>query len=369
MSIIQAFTGAISGTIADQWKDIITASAFDEHSAVVPGVFKTIGNGQMNPASASGVLTNGSKIFVPENTAAFVFSQAGIESIMTEAGGYEYTSGQDSIFNGTDPSKAIVDQIKNRFAFGGISDDEKRVAFVNLREVRNIKFGTRGPQLYHDSFYGTDLEIRGYGTFSLQIIDPVKFIKNFVPANVSFYSFDDANVRAQLLAEFLHSFAVALNSLSADYRISQLPAMSSAIAQAIMNDQDHAGSWRERFGFNVVSVAIENIEFMPESRELVKQYSSKKMNLKAYDDVSQKASDIAAQQKIAQGIEKHGLGNVAGMIFGMNMGKGLSKNASPKKQLTFDEQVDALKKLKELLDADIITQEEFEAKKKDIMGL
>ncbi|MGM9953822.1 MAG: hypothetical protein ACI32Q_10650 [Intestinibaculum porci] len=119
MSIIQAFTGAITGTIGDQWKDVITASAFDEHAAVVPGVFKTMGNGQINPGASSGVLTNGSKIFVPENTVAFVFSQGGIESIMTEAGGYEYTSGQDSLFHGTDPSKVIVDQIKNRFAFWG----------------------------------------------------------------------------------------------------------------------------------------------------------------------------------------------------------------------------------------------------------
>lgn len=31
MSIIKAFSGAISGTIADQWKDLITAAPFDEH--------------------------------------------------------------------------------------------------------------------------------------------------------------------------------------------------------------------------------------------------------------------------------------------------------------------------------------------------
>jgi len=42
------------------------------------------------------------------------------------------------------------------------------------------------------------------------------------------------------------------------------------------------------------------------------------MNLKAYDDVSQKSSNIAAQQKIASGVEQHGLGDSAGMIFGMN---------------------------------------------------
>ena len=55
------------------------------------------------------------------------------------------------------------------------------------------------------------------------------------------------------------------------------------------------------FGFEIIKVAIANIEFSPESKELVKQFSSNKMNLKAYDDVSQKSSNIAAQQKIASG--------------------------------------------------------------------
>lgn len=43
-----------------------------------------------------------------------------------------------------------------------------------------------------------------------------------------------------------------------------------------------------------------------------------------------------------------------------------SKN-SP--QLTYEEQVDALSKMKTLLDAGVLTQEEFDAKKKQILGL
>jgi hypothetical protein len=37
--------------------------------------------------------------------------------------------------------------------------------------------------------------------------------------------------------------------------------------------------------------------------------------------------------------------------------------------MSFDEQIETLKKLKDLLDAGILTQEEFDAKKKEIMGL
>ena len=84
MGIIRAFTGAISGTFADQWKDIITAGQFDEHTVVSRGVLQQPSNdrGTYNNAT-DGVISNGSKIFVPENTAAFIFSQSGIEEIIT----------------------------------------------------------------------------------------------------------------------------------------------------------------------------------------------------------------------------------------------------------------------------------------------
>jgi len=48
------------------------------------------------------------------------------------------------------------------------------------------------------------------------------------------------------------------------------------------------------------------------------------MNLKVYEDISQKSSNISAQQKIAQGIQDNGLGDGAGMIFGMNMAQNMN---------------------------------------------
>ena len=97
------------------------------------------------------------------------------------------------------------------------------------------------------------------------------------------------------------------------------------------------------------------------------------MNLKAYEDISQRSSNIAAQQKIAQGIQVNGFGDGAGMIFGMNMAQNMNpQTVAPvmqKSDMQFDEQVEAVKKLKELLDMGILSQDEFDIKKKEIMGL
>ena len=69
MGLLGAIGGAVGGTLADQWKDVITAGRFDEHSAVVPGVLKDEDNGRGSNGRGSEVgMTNVSKMYVPENT-------------------------------------------------------------------------------------------------------------------------------------------------------------------------------------------------------------------------------------------------------------------------------------------------------------
>ncbi|KAA8820439.1 virion core protein [Bifidobacterium rousetti] len=406
MAIIKAFSGALGGTFADLWKDIITAGPFDEHTVVSPGVPQGTNNGRgSNEYGSEGVITNGSRIYVPENTAAFIFSQSGIENVIVEPGGYEYTNGEKSVLAG-DGIGSFFDQMAERFTFGGQPAVTKYVAFVNLREIRGVKFGTPSPLVYHDRFYDIDLEIRARGSMSLRVTDAVRFVRNFVPANTSSYSFDDPGARRQLLSEFVQSFIVAVNSLSDRYRISQLPAQANAIADTVRSDPSNAGAWGARFGFEVAGVGIESIEFTDASRELVNRFSSNRMDVAAYEGVSHQAGDMAAQQRIAQGIGDHGFGD-GGMLLGMNMaqsinpltgaplqppaatpapvptptpapaqpvaasteGAGSGASGAASSGMSVAEQIDALKKLKELLDVGILSSEEFEAKKKEILGL
>lgn len=388
MGILDAAFDAFSGTLADQWKDVVTVGEFDERTVVAPGVRKRSNEGYGYNQGQSNILSNGSIIYVPENTAAFIFSQSGIEDVITRPGGYEYRDGQLSVFDkqSRDESgivKTLFNQTAQRIGFSGMSADDKRVSFVNLRELRGIKFGTRGPLAYNDLYYETDLEVYAYGLFSVKIVEPVAFVRNFLPVNVGSYSFNDLESRSQLVAEFLHSFIVALNSLSTEYRISQLPSQAGKIADQIRLEGENAGTWKERFGIELCGVAIENIEFSDDSRELVRGYSEKKMSVRAYEGVSAQAGNMAAQQMIAEGVRENGLGDGGNMLFGLGLAGSLNpQNASQatgatvpaqdvdtKSTPSIDDQVETLKKLKELVDVGILTPEEFAAKKKQLLGL
>ena len=410
MGIIRAFTGAVSGTFADQWKEIITAGPFTEHTVVSPGMLQQSNRGRgTNFYGSDGVITNGSKIFVPEHTAAFIFSQSGIEDVITVSGGYEYQQGQESIFNGDGVGSAIFKQIGNRVGYGGQTSDQKRIAYVNLREIRDLLFGTPGPLVYNDKFYGVDLSIIANGRFSIRVVDPIEFIRNYVPPNTDYYSFDDYKSRSQILSEFLQSLMVAVNSLSSKYRISELPSRANEIESAMLADNANAGSWNKRFGFELVGIGINNIEFSPESKEFVNQYSStvveaaalaKKREVEGYTYQQQRGFDVAEQVAKNEGVGEFSnmgiglgmvsgvggmIGNTVGGIVGGAMSQAtipmgaagaqsaangmVSESAAQQPAMSIEEQIEAVKKLKELVDAGILSKEEFDAKKKEIMGL
>lgn len=264
-----------------------------------------------------------------------------------------------------------MDEAADRFEFGGQPSELKHVAFVNLRELRGIKFGTRGPQPYHDKFYDVDLEVMAYGRLSIRIINPVKFVKNFLPPNTTSYTFSDLSSREQLVSEFLQDFSGTLNALSESVRVSQLPSQGSAIAKQMMSLQSNGGSWAHRFGIQIESVGIENIQYSDDSRELVKKFASKRMDVTSYEGVSDRAANIAAQQKIAQGIQENGLGDGAGMVLGMNIANEMVGTPKPsaKPEIDFSKQIELVSQLKSLLDSGVLTEDEFNRKKREIMGL
>ena len=116
-------------------------------------------------------------------------------------------SSSPSMFSGS--LDAAVKDTFERLKFGGQTPHEQRVFYINLQEIKGIKFGTRNPVNYFDQFYNAELFLRAHGSYSIRIVDPLRFYAEAVPRNASRVEIEDIN--EQYMNEFLEGLQSSIS--------------------------------------------------------------------------------------------------------------------------------------------------------------
>lgn len=378
MGLIDAAIGAVSGTLADQWIEFFTAPTFDEETLSAPGILRQSNRGRgSNTRGSSNLVTDGSRIVVPENTAMIITDGGRIVSVSTEPGYFVFrNNGQPSLFTGSGFRKSLIAQSWERYKFGGMPGQQQLIYFVNLREIRNQKFGTPGPLPYKDfslvppgSSQAPVLRLRARGQYSVRIVDPIRFFRNFLPRDVRSYSLADVAARPQLTQEFITAFQAAVQTLSRTTDIASLAAHGPQLAAALTNEGGPERSWIERFGLEVVGVAISAIEYDQASRELMDKYN-KGLLLgggvgNAYAQATVADSALAMAEGGGGGTDMVGLAMGLGAIGGTV--SGLTQPTAPTPNPPSDP-VAVLGQLKMMLDQGLITREQYTAKQQEVLG-
>jgi membrane protease subunit (stomatin/prohibitin family) len=118
-----------------------------------------------------------------------------------------------------------------RVKFGGVPSYSQKAYFINLQEIKGIKFGTRTPVNYFDNFYNAALFLRAHGTYSIKITDPIKFYTEAIPKNTDRVEITEIN--EQYISEFLEALTSAINKMSASgIRISHVASKSPELSQS-----------------------------------------------------------------------------------------------------------------------------------------
>jgi membrane protease subunit (stomatin/prohibitin family) len=386
MGLIRAAADAVGGTLADQWKDFFTAPVFDEQTIVAPATFQQGNWGRgINRNGSSNVITDGSRVVVPENTAVVITDGGGIASVSTEPGYFVYRNdAQPSVFAGSGIAASLVKQSWERFKFGGQPGQQQLIHYVNLREIRGLRFGTPGLLPYKDHSLvpeGTGqapvLRLRARGQYSIRVVDPVRFFRNFLPANFRHYSLADEAAVAQLRQEFLTAFQAALQSLSRTTDIASIASHGPELASALTNEGGPNGSWLERFGLEVVSAAISAVEYDDESRELMDKYNRGLMLGGSIGNAYTQTTIADAAMSMA---ENGGTGtDMMGFALGVNstgaMMSGLTQPTTPPPPppaatgyAAPADPVAVLGQLKAMLDQGLISAEQYAAKQEEVLG-
>lgn len=377
MGLLSAAVGAVGGSLADQWRDFFVAPTFDEQTIVAPGIFQESNRGRgFNRSASANLISDGSRVLVPENTAVIITDGGEITSMSTEPGYFVfYNDGQPSIFSGSGLRESLIQQSWERFKFGGRPSQQQLISYVNLREIRNLRFGTPGLLPYKDfslvpegANHAPVLRLRARGQYSVRVVDPIRFFRNFLPTNTQYYSLSDETASAQLRHEFLTAFQAALQSLSRATDIASLASHGPELAAALTNEGGPGGSWLERFGLEVVGTAISAIDYDEASRELMDKYNQGLMlgggigNAYTQTTIADSAMAMAESGEGGTGMMglAMGLGAVGGTV------SGLSQPTTP----TAPEQSDpvaVLGQLKAMLDQGLITPGQYAAKQREVL--
>ena len=413
MGFIQAIKGAVGGTLADQWQDFYgPMTGVSPTAAIFPGIPMGTNRGRgENYKGNANVISNGSKIIVPEGTALITVQEGAVTGIITEPGGYIYNN-QDinskSIFAGDGFIDSLVKSSWEKFKFGGIPAANQLVFYVNLKEIPNNKFGTQSEIYWDDAFFGTQVGALTRGTYSLRIIDPILFVKNFVPVKYlttggDIFDFQDMDNDAseQLFNEVVSSLSAAFSLYTNDpgkgNRISRIQSDQIGFAQSLSSAVEEGYQWKSTRGLEIVKTALVSIEYDEDTKQLMK-------DVKAADALAGSRGDSFMKQSVARGIqaagENGGGDGIAFMGMGMNaamntmnaMGQSnnpnsyqpnFSQNQQAMNQQPMNQQpvnsqqaeqppVDPTTKLiemKKLLDAGVITEEEFKKIRFDLLGI
>lgn len=338
MGIIKAATSTIGGGLADQWLEVIEPDNMSDSTVMTKGV-KVRRNDKRgaNRKGTEDVITDGSVIHVYPNMMMLLVDGGRIIDYTAEEGYYTVKNElAPSMLNGS--LKDAISETFDRFKFGGVTPQKQQVFYINLQEIKGIRFGTSSPLNYFDNFYNAELFLRAHGNYSLRITDPILFYTNAIPKNKSQVDINDIN--EQYLAEFLTALQTAINKMSADgERISYVPSKSMELSKYMGTVLDD--SWRELRGMEIVSVAVANISYTDDSVKLINMRNQGAM----LGDPSIREGYV--QGSVARGMESAG-SNAAGattgfvgMGMGMNAGGGYLNQASQNNQQQMQQQASA----------------------------
>ena len=325
MGIIKATLSAIGGGLADQWLEVFEADNMGENTVFTSGVaVRKNDKRNGNRKGSADYISNGSIIHVYPNQFMLLVDGGRVVDYTAEEGYYKVeNSSAPSMFNGQfgDALKESFSRIK----FGGVPSSAQKVYFINLQEIKGLKFGTRNPVNYFDNFYNAELFLRAHGTYSIQITDPIRFYENVVPRNKDRVELSEIN--EQYLSEFLEALQAAINQMSVDnIRISQVTAHSRELSRYMANELDE--EWKKLRGFEVLSVGIASVSYDEESKKLINMRNQGAM----LGDPSVREGYV--QGAMARGFEAAGSNSAGatqafmGMGFGMNAGGGFMQAAS-----------------------------------------
>ena len=252
-------------------------------------------------------------------------------------------------------------------------ESEHKVGIYYFRRTKILdqKWGTTAAIRYDDPKYKFPVGLSAYGSYSFRIKDARGFFVNVVGGSFSF-SVDD--FRKVMSDRIMHPLADYL--ATARFSYAEIDAnreeISSGMKEALEKDFD-------KLGFSITDFRIEGTGFDEDTRRRIDRIADLSAEAQAAEAAGvsyQKVQELEAMREAARnegGGAGMGMGLGAGIGFGrrvvgaMGSGTGGRQQAGQQGAPSAEDPAETLRKLKGLFESQLISEEEYDAKKKEIL--
>ena len=236
------------------------------------------------------------------------------------------------------------------------SEHKMRFYFFRTAEMVNVLWGTASPVKYIEPDYKLPVTLGACGNFSIKIADAGRMFTTLL-GTISNYSVADAQelVSSRIVAP-LSSF---LAEKAYPYR-----EVDSHLMDLSNELKERTATELEQLGLELTDFRVNSVTFDEDTMERIGRIANMTAEQRAAAEVD---LDYVSMQKLeALRDAARNEGGLAGA--GLQLGAGVQLAKDVFKTQAADDSTERLRKLKKLLDEQLITEEEYEKKKNEILS-
>ncbi len=236
------------------------------------------------------------------------------------------------------------------------SEHKMRFYFFRTAEVVNVLWGTASPVKYIEPDYKLPVTLGACGNFSIKIADAGRMFTTLL-GTMSNYSV--ADVQELVSSRIVTPLSSFLAEKAYPYR-----EVDSHLMDLSNELKERTAAELEQLGLELTDFRVNSVTFDEDTMERIGRIANMTAEQRAAAEVD---LDYVSMQKLeALRDAARNEGGLAGA--GLQLGAGVQLAKDVFKTQAADDSTERLRKLKKLLDEQLITEEEYEKKKNEILS-
>jgi membrane protease subunit (stomatin/prohibitin family) len=293
-------------------------------------------------------IKNASKLIVGPGQGCMFVYEGRVEGVFSEPGLYELHTANRPFFT-------TLAKFMQNFQ----SEHKVGIYFYRSAKILNLKWGTESLIKYEDPTYKFPVGLRAFGNYSMRILDARAFFQQIVAGNTPFVSDQIRQpLNARLVQPLSDFFA------EAGYTYTQIDPNREEIAKAL------SAKLAQEFtdlGFLLEDFRIQGTSFDEDTMRRINRIADVHAEAQAASAAGVSYAQLQQLEALREAAKNQGTGGAGmAMAVGMNMAGAVIPAVAA--QAAHEDPAAKLKQLKALLDQQLITQAEYDAKKKEILA-